>query len=72
MGYDMAQPADHAGDQCPKCRGSGVYAWGPVVNGKVTHTGQCHSCAGKGFQTLSDIRRGETYNRHKIINLGAN
>ena len=67
--YDMAEPNDEPGE-CGKCRGSGSYNWGAVVNGKPTKTGPCHSCGGTGRQTHSDIKRNEAYNRHKLIRLG--
>ncbi len=68
--YDMAVPARKAGDQCPKCRGSGRYSWGAVVNGSPQHSGQCHSCGGKGYQTAADIGRDIAYNRHKLRRIG--
>jgi len=66
--YDMAQPAAKPG-KCPKCKGSGQYRWGAVVNGQSRHSGACHSCGGKGYQDESDIRRNIAYNRHKIAQI---
>jgi DnaJ-class molecular chaperone len=66
--YDLSQPNDKPG-QCAKCNGTGVYAWGACVNGRMTHTGPCHSCQGAGEQTLDDIRRNEAYNRYKIARI---
>jgi DnaJ-class molecular chaperone len=65
---DMAVPNEKPGP-CEKCRGSGIFTWGGTINGQPRFSGQCNSCAGKGHQTLSDIRRNETYNRHKIISI---
>jgi DnaJ-class molecular chaperone len=64
--YDLSQPNERPG-KCRKCNGSGLYCWGPVTNGAPAHSGPCHSCRGTGKQTRRDIRRNETYNRHKIV-----
>ena len=66
--YDMAVPNQKPGT-CAKCNGSGIYAWGAVVNGKPTKSGPCHSCRGTGKQQVSDIKRNEAYNRHKLANI---
>lgn len=66
--YDLSQP-NAAPGPCTKCRGSGVYGWGACVNGKMTHSGPCHSCGGTGRQRRSDIARNHAYNRHKINRL---
>lgn len=63
--FDLSQPNDAPG-KCCKCRGTGVYSWGAVVNGKPQFSGSCHSCRGTGEQTQRQIMRNETYNRHKI------
>lgn len=63
--YDLAVPNDLPG-KCAKCGGSGRYVWGGSVNGVPRFSGQCHSCRGTGQQSARDIRRNETYNRHKI------
>lgn len=62
--YDFAVPNAKPG-QCAKCRGTGRYRWGAIVNGKATKEGECYSCRGTGRQTRRDIRRNVTYNRHK-------
>lgn len=51
---------------CGNCGGSGNYSWGAVVNGKVTHTGTCFQCAGKGYQDDADQRRNYGYWNYKI------
>lgn len=66
--YDLAQPNAQPGPCC-KCKGTGVYRWGATVNGRTAHSGPCHSCGGTGRQTAADIRRNETYNRHKIARI---
>ena len=63
--YDLSQPNAKPGT-CRKCNGSGVYAWGACVNGKITHSGPCFSCQGTGRQDVRQIKRNETYNRYKI------
>lgn len=63
--YDLSMPNEKPG-KCAKCKGTGRYSWGAVVNGKASKSGQCFSCGGTGKQTVRDIRRNETYNRHKI------
>jgi hypothetical protein len=63
--FDLAVPNSEPGP-CAKCRGSGVYRWGAIVNGRATHQGRCHSCKGTGKQTVRDIHRNVAYNRHKV------
>ena len=65
---DFAQPADKPG-RCPKCRGSGLYSWGAIVNGRPSKSGQCHSCGGTGRQTRRDIARNNAYNRYKLAEM---
>ena len=64
----MSQPNDKPGT-CGKCRGTGNWRGGAMVNGKCTHTGRCHSCRGKGHQTQSDIDRNHFYNERKAANV---
>ena len=66
--YDLSQPNEKPGT-CVKCKGTGSYSWGASVNGRMQNSGTCFSCKGTGQQTRSDIRRNETYNRHKIAYL---
>ena len=66
--YDLSQPNDRPG-QCGKCKGTGAYAWGAVVNGRPSHTGTCFSCRGTGRQDARQIRTNHTYNRHKIARI---
>jgi len=63
--YDLSVPAEKPG-RCPKCRGTGTYAWGGTVNGKPVKSGPCHSCRGTGRQSHAQIRRNQIYNQHKI------
>lgn len=63
--YDLAVP-NAAPGRCEKCRGTGLYCWGAVVNGNAEKSGPCHSCRGTGRQSQSDIRRNYAYNTHKI------
>lgn len=63
--YDLSQPNTTPG-QCNKCRGTGIYSWGAVVNGVPSKSGPCHSCRGKGHQTASDIAKNTVYNVHKV------
>ena len=49
---------------CDHCDGSGTYRWGACVNGKMTHSGICHRCAGKGKMDASDCARTMEYHRH--------
>ena len=69
--YDLSVPNEKPG-KCAKCKGTGVYCWGAVVNGKPTNSGRCHSCKGTGQQTRSDISRNRTYNRYKIATMWGN
>ena len=66
--YDLSVPNAKPGT-CEKCRGSGVYQWGAVINGQCTKSGPCHSCKGTGRQTCRDIARNHSYNVHKITTL---
>jgi hypothetical protein len=63
--YDLSMPNEKPG-VCCKCKGTGTYGWGASVNGKMTHSGTCYSCSGTGKQTVKDIKRNNTYNKHKI------
>ena len=65
---DFSMPNATPG-KCVKCKGSGEYCWGAVVNGKPTHKGRCHSCQGTGRQDAAQIKRNETYNRHKVVTI---
>ena len=64
--YDFSQPNEKPGTCC-KCRGSGIYRWGPSINGKSQHTGTCYSCRGTGKQSATQIKRNHCYNKHKIV-----
>jgi DnaJ-class molecular chaperone len=66
--YDLAVPNEKPG-ACAKCRGSGRYAWGAMVNGRMQHEGTCFSCRGTGRQDRSDMGRNRTYNRYKIARI---
>lgn len=56
-------PADWSDDKgrCYKCRGTGEYRWGAVVNGVSTHRGVCFACKGTGRITQEDAYRNDTY-----------
>ena len=43
--------ATEDGRTCEKCQGSGVYGWGASVNGRMSRSGPCFACGGKGKQT---------------------
>lgn len=66
--YDFAVVNAEPGT-CEKCRGSGVYRWGPIVNGRQAKGGTCWSCKGTGVQTRKDMRRNAYYNRKKALPL---
>lgn len=68
--YDLSVPNDKPG-ACAKCRGTGKYCWGAVVNGRPQHEGTCFSCRGTGKQRQKDIARNRAYNRHKISEIAA-
>lgn len=65
--YDLAIVNSKVGE-CEKCRGSGVYNWGP--NGK--HSGTCFSCRGTGKQSNKQRARNSTYNRYKVARILSN
>ena len=54
---------DKAGP-CQKCRGTGTYSWGAIVNGRATKSGPCYGCKGTGRQTDGDIKRNTTYAKY--------
>jgi len=66
--YDLSVPNEKPG-VCAKCRGTGIYAWGVITNGKPANSGPCYSCRGTGQQQGKDIRRNQTYNRYKIARI---
>lgn len=68
--YDLSQPNDAPGT-CVKCRGTGTYSWGAVVNGKPTNSGQCYSCRGTGQQSVKQIKTNNAYNRYKVARIVA-
>lgn len=64
----MVEAARKATVRCHDCRGTGVYCWGAVVNGKPTHTGPCFRCCGKGRQGQEDFKRNWGYdNFHRKV-----
>ncbi len=52
---------------CPKCNGRKVYEWGACVNGRMTHSGPCFRCEGKGYLNFDDMRRCIGYDNHAIV-----
>lgn len=50
--------------RCDHCGGTGQYRWGATVNGVPTHSGECFQCLTKGFQTLEDQMRTNSYYNH--------
>lgn len=52
---------------CDKCRGTGVYLWGAVINGWPSRQGQCFQCNGKGYTDSRDRRRNKYYWNHKVV-----
>jgi hypothetical protein len=67
--YDLSQPNELPG-KCCKCRGTGIYSWGAVVNGKPSKSGTCFSCRGTGKQDRRQIARNHTYNKYKVARIG--
>ena len=49
--------------KCRRCR-NGIYYWGACVNGKMTHSGACFRCEGKGYQDQEDAVRNWAYDQH--------
>lgn len=64
-GWDLAE-VNEAPGTCAKCKGTGEHRW-KWDGRKFLQSGPCYSCGGTGKQTEADIRRNDTYNRHKII-----
>jgi hypothetical protein len=57
----LALPNDKPGECC-KCRGTGIYRWGRIVNGPPSKSGTCFACNGTGRQSRRQIRRNQNYN----------
>jgi hypothetical protein len=54
--------------KCDRCNGSGVYQWGACVNGRMSHSGACFACGGKGHQDQADFARNRVYWNHvKVV-----
>jgi hypothetical protein len=64
---DWVRAARVARVECDRCYGSGEYHWGPVVNGKTSHSGPCHRCQGTGVQGQDDFRRNWGYDRYAVV-----
>jgi hypothetical protein len=59
------EAARRASVVCPSCDGSGTYYWGACINGKMTHSGPCFRCSGKGRQNQEDFKRNWAYDQHR-------
>jgi len=57
---------DKTTKECNACNSTGIYTWGPVINGKPSHQNKCFACNGKGTQTRTDLVRQYTYYAHRI------
>lgn len=64
---EFVQAAKDATVTCEACNGSGTYYWGACVNGKMTHSGPCFRCNGKGQQGQADFRRNWAYDQHRRV-----
>lgn len=64
--HQWVMAAERATVKCGRCNGSGLYQWGACVNGKMTHSGPCFRCEGKGQQGQADFARNQAYDRHAI------
>lgn len=53
--------------RCERCKGTGIYSWGACINGCMSHSASCARCAGKGYMTFDDMRRGKAYDVFAII-----
>lgn len=69
--YDFAVVNERPDETCGKCRGSGQYAWGAVINGKPSNVGMCYSCKGTGVQSRTQIRTNRAYNHFKAQRISA-
>lgn len=63
---DWVKVARSATFECDRCGGSGLYHWGACVNGKMSHSGDCYRCQGKGVQDQDDMRRNYGHTMHMI------
>ncbi len=52
--------------KCSRCHGTGVYSWGACVNGRMSCSGPCNRCAGKGYMHFDDMRRNKAYDNYAI------
>lgn len=63
---DWVTAAERATTKCDACV-NGVYSWGAQVNGRMTHSGPCFRCQGKGRQGQADYTRNRHYDSHRRI-----
>lgn len=61
------EAARKATTKCDHCSGTGIYSWGACVNGKMTHSGTCFRCEGKGRQGQDDYKRNQVYDNHRRV-----
>jgi hypothetical protein len=53
--------------RCPNCSSTGRFQWGASVNGRMTHSGPCFRCNGKGRQNAEDGKRNWGYDNHRRV-----
>lgn len=61
------EAAEKAATKCDRCNGSGRVEWGACVNGRMTNSGTCYRCAGKGYFTQDDHHRNRIYDNHRKV-----
>jgi hypothetical protein len=64
---DWVWAAEIAITKCDRCSGTGRYSWGASVNGKMTHSGPCFRCEGKGHHNQDDYKRNWAYDRYAVV-----
>lgn len=64
---EWVRAAERVTVECIQCHGSGMFSWGAVVNGKVTHSGPCYRCEGHGRQGQDDFVRNWAYDQHRKV-----
>ena len=52
---------------CDHCQATGVYSWGASVNGKMSHSGDCYRCLGKGWMNVDDMARFKVWTGYAIV-----
>ena len=54
---------------CDKCKGTGTFRWGAVVNNKPLYSGPCFRCGASGTMSFADMARCLAYDDNRTRRL---